>query len=130
MSIRTWTLENFDKGQYMSWFVTTQAAKLIQVKLYDADGNVYFYEHKQSTSINPPLAMGAEMIKATPVYLDIEVVNQTEDILAWFNNSSIQSATSTKKIGNSFILCGEDTPGGDEDYNDVCVDITVWNTAG
>ena len=53
----------------MSWFVTTQAANRITVKLFD-DTKVYFVASKKSVDINPPLALGAPDIehKISPTY--------------------------------------------------------------
>lgn len=129
MAKKTWTLENFGKGQYMSWFVSTQSAVKFNVRLYDEEGNVYFKGTRQSTSIEPPLAQSAAHIKAEPVYLEIEAVGKPE-LFVWFNNSLITSATTGKRVGNSFILAAEDTKGGDEDYNDIYAALTVWNKEG
>lgn len=129
MSKRTLTIEGFHKGQFISWFMTTQAANKITVKLYD-DSKVYVDQSKQSTSIVPPLAEGHSFLEGNNLKLDITAEPNSSDILAWFNNMNISSATTAKTVGNFFVLAGEDQPGGDEDYNDICISITGWNKKG
>lgn len=129
MAKKTLTLEGFKKGQFMSWIVTSQAANMIKVKLSDETGHIYFDKSKASTFIEPPIAQGSDFIYGNQVKLELESVN-SEVLNAWFNNSMILSATSGNSVGKCFVLAGEDQKGGDEDYNDVYVNITAWNSRG
>ncbi|MBR1693706.1 MAG: hypothetical protein IJ711_13185 [Lachnospiraceae bacterium] len=127
MAKKTLILDGFKKGQYMSWFITTQAGNKIKVKLYDEAGNVYLEGSKQSTNIDPPLGQGSAFIKAEKVKIDIESVNANK-LETWHNTSYISSATTGKQVGISFLLAGEDYD--DEDYNDVYISICAWDKAG
>lgn len=118
-------LEGFNKGQYVSWFVTTQAANTIKVKMYDSK-KVYFDKQKSSMSIEPPLAQGSAFLEGDNAVVEIESV-QAKDLKTWHNMMQISSATDASQVGSCFVLAGEDQ--NDEDYNDVYVNITAWNKA-
>lgn len=126
MSKKTYYLEGFNKGQFISWFVTTQSAGNYKVKLYDSK-KTYFEDSKNTTDISEPLAMSAAELVGDDLKLEISV-NDSDDISAWFNNTSILSATTAIKAGQFFTLSGED--GYDEDYNDICVSLVAWNKKG
>lgn len=128
MASRTLYLEGFQKGQFLSWFITTQAANKITVRLYD-DKKEYFNKSKQSTNIAPPLSEGYSMIAGDNLKIDI-LAEPAEKVEAWFNNMKITSATSGKTVGEYFVLAGEDQINGDEDYNDICISLTAWNKNG
>lgn len=119
-------LVGFKKDQYVSWFVTSQAANTIKVKMYDETGTTYFDKQKSSTSINPPLAQGNDFLKGNDVVIEIESV-QAKELKYWHNMMQIVSPNSGKQVGSCFVLAGEDYT--DEDYNDVYVNITAWNQA-
>ncbi len=126
MAKKTFTLEGFEVGQYMSWFVTSQAANHIRVKLYDSTGTVYFEGRKSSVYIEPPIAQGSRTITGPGVKLEVES-EEAEVLETWINNMQISSASNGKRVGNCFVLAGEDQ--NDEDYNDIYVNITAWNKA-
>lgn len=128
IATKTLRLEGFLQGQFMSWFMTTQAANKISVRLYDSKKE-YVSASKQSTSITPPLSVGSGDIAGNNLTLEIKAEN-AEKLEAWFNNMKICSASSGIAVGNFFVLAGEDQVGGDEDYNDICISITAWNTKG
>ena len=123
-SSKTFNLDRISKGQYMSWFITTQAANRITVKLYD-DKKVYFEASKQSIDINPPLAQGADFVAGTGLRLQITSSGSNE-LQTWHNMSDI-SSSSGDCVGEVFTLSGEDYT--DDDYNDVYVSISAWDKA-
>lgn len=117
-------LDRIKKGQYMSWFVTTQAANKITVKLLD-DHKVYFEASKKSVDIAPPLAQGAAFVENDHLRIQISSSGNKE-VKTWHNMSDISSVNGTC-VGEAFILSGEDYT--DEDYNDVYVSISAWDKA-
>lgn len=125
---RNFVLEGIHKGQFISWFVTTQAANKFTVRLYD-EKKTYFCKSKKSTSIDPPLAQGSATMEGDTLRLEI-TVEGSDTLEAWFSNQKILSATTAETVGEHFILSAEDQKKGDEDYNDVCIDITAWNSRG
>lgn len=125
MAGRTIILENFKRGQYMSWFVTSQTARTIIVKLYD-EKKEYFLGEKKSSKMEPPIAQGNAYIEGEKLELYVEAVD-SEQLQIWFNNMEIRSNDMNKRVGNCFVLAGEDYI--DNDYNDICVNITAWNSA-
>lgn len=121
---KTFNLDRIRKGQYVSWFVTTQAANKITVKMYD-DRKVYFEASKTSISIEPPLAQGASIVEGDGLKLQISSSGNYE-LQAWHNMSDISSA-SGDCVGEVFTLAGEDYT--DSDYNDVYVSLSAWDKA-
>lgn len=126
MAKRTLKLQHFEKGNFISWFATTQAANKIVVKLYDSS-KVYFEASKQSTNINPPLNQGYATMEGNNLCLDIDVpAAQKLDI--WISNNSILSASVGDTVGQCFTICGEDQ--SDDDYNDIQVSVIGWKKKG
>lgn len=121
---KTFHLDSITKGQYVSWFITTQAASLITVKLYD-DKKVYFEESKHSINIEPPLAQGAAFVEGDNLKLLISS-SSTYELKTWHKMSDISSSRG-QCVGEIFTLAGEDYI--DEDYNDVYVSLSAWKKA-
>ena len=121
---KTIYLDRIKKGQFMSWFITTQAANRIHVKLYD-DNHVYVNDSKQSRNIEPPLSQGSAFVYGYNLKMDISLDCNTE-IKTWLNMSDISSVEG-KCVGESFSLAGEDQT--DDDYNDIYVSISAWDKA-
>ena len=128
MAERKLSLEGFQKGQFFSWFITTQAANKITVTLRD-EAKTYVSASKQSTKIDPPLSSGSAIMAGNNLEVNIKA-EPSEKVEAWFNNMKICSATSGKSVGSFFVLAGEDQIGGDEDYNDICISVVAWNKKG
>lgn len=125
MSVKkTFHLGEIQQGMYMSWFITTQTASLITVRLYD-DDHEYVVASKQSTNIEPPLAQDAGYVKGKNLKIEIES-NGVDEIRSWHNMSNI-SSESGDCVGKIFVLACEDYI--DSDYNDVYVSISAWNKA-
>ena len=113
----------FDKGEYLSWFVTTQASYEVTITLKD-DGKTYFTGKKKSTNIAPPLAIGNDVYTGNNLRLEISIP-ESDDIKTLPTMSAI--ITNTGKIcGHNFICCGEDW--NDADYNDFYVNIVGWQS--
>jgi len=127
MATKTLQLEGFKKGHFISWFITSQAANKITIKLYD-EKTTYVNKSKQSIYIDPPIAEGHATLLGENLKLEITAEPNSSEILTWFNNMNISSATTGKSVGEYFVLAGEDQKGGDEDYNDICVSIVGWYT--
>ncbi len=124
MTQKNYNVEVVKKGQYMSWFVTTQAANKITVKLFD-EKKVYFEASKQSVNINPALAQGDSFVEGE--HLELLIISSgSKEIKISPNSSEILSSVG-KKVGEVFTLAAED--GDDEDFNDVFVVLSAWNNA-
>lgn len=114
-------LEAFNKGEYLSWFVTTQAAYNITVTLQD-DKKTYFSNSKDTVAIEPPLAVGTHPYIGSNLYIEISIP-QFKDIKAIPAMSQIITNTG-KVVGQSFTCCGEDWVDGD--YNDFYISVVGW----
>ena len=121
---KTFNVGAITKGMYMSWFITSQAANRITVKLFD-DKKVYFEASKQSIDIDPPLAQGAAFVDGDN--LKIQITSSGHDELQTWHNMSDISSASGDTVGKVFTLSGEDYI--DNDYNDVYVSLSAWNKA-
>ncbi|MDQ7029714.1 MAG: hypothetical protein Q9O62_08035 [Ardenticatenia bacterium] len=126
MAEKTYHLDAFPKGYYMSWFVTTQAAFEVKVKLFDETKKVYFDGSRQSTEIKPPLAQGADFIKGDKLTLVI-TEPQSERIDSSINTYAITTNDGTI-VGYGYNICVEDQT--DKDYNDVCISLVAWKHKG
>ena len=109
----------------MSWFVTTQAAFAVTVTLADTSG-VYFANTRQSTEINPPLALGASTINGSSLQLTVDIP-ESDNILNSINSYNITRADGSI-VGFGFNISIEDS--SDMDFNDVNISLVAWVTKG
>lgn len=116
---------NIEKGYYISWFVTTQAANLVTVTLADS-AKTYFSESKQSTEIAPALASGEAIVDGDNLTLSIEVAD-AEALLGNPHSNDILT-DSGNLAGKEYTLCLEDYT--DNDYNDIAISIIGWKSKG
>lgn len=116
-------LDAFDKGEYLSWFVTTQAAFDVTVELRD-DSKVYFRNNKDTLDIAPPLAVGSGVYTGNNLRVEISIP-ESDDIKTLPTMSAIITNTG-KIVGHNFICCGEDW--NDADYNDFYINIVGWKS--
>lgn len=116
-------LDAFDKGEYLSWFVTTQAAFDVTVELKD-DSKSYFRNHKGTLDIAPPLAVGSDVYTGNNLRVEISIP-ESDDIKTLPTMTAIITNTG-KIVGHNFICCGEDW--NDADYNDFYINIVGWKS--
>lgn len=116
-------LGEFEKGEYLSWFATTQAANEVTVTLKDSK-KTYFSAKKESINIAPPLAVGNADYVGSNLVLEISIP-QSDEIRPIPSMSTIISDTG-KVLGHSFTCCGEDWT--DNDYNDFYINIVGWKS--
>ncbi len=125
MASRTFNISSFPKDYFMSWFVTTQAAYLVNAKLFD-NSKTYFQNSKQSTNINPPLAQGAETIQGNNIQIIIDEP-QSSNLSASINAYNITN-DSGSVVGYGYNISIEDQ--SDNDFNDVCISLVAWRNKG
>lgn len=125
MASKTFNIDSFPIGYYMSWFVTTQAAFKIDVKLFDSS-KTYFDASKQSTDIEPPLAQGAGFISGNNLQMSV-VDTQSSKLDGSINTYNITTNTGTI-VGYGYSICIEDQ--NDQDYNDVAISLVAWKNKG
>jgi hypothetical protein len=125
MTSKTFYIDSFPQGYFMSWCVTTQAAFLVKAKLFDSS-TVYFENSKQSTNIQPPLAIDAAIIKGTDVQLTIDEPESSK-LDASINTYNITTDDGSI-VGYGYNICIEDQ--NDMDYNDVCISLVAWKIRG
>ena len=115
----------FPKNYYMSWFVTTQTAAHVRVKLADSK-KTYFSKSRQSTKIDPPLAIGADFVSGDNLTVTITIDN-AQHILGTPHLNDILTDEGIS-VGKEFTMCIEDWT--DKDYNDVAISIIGWKGVG
>ncbi|MEA3427854.1 MAG: hypothetical protein U9Q84_01260 [Thermodesulfobacteriota bacterium] len=125
MATKTYHIDSFPTGYYMSWFVTTQAAFLVTAKLFD-DSKVYFDKPKESRDISPPLAQGTDTILGKNLKLIIDEP-QSSRIDSSINTYNITTNDGTI-VGYGYNICIEDQT--DKDYNDVSISLVAWKSKG
>lgn len=125
MAQKTFNIDSFPQGYFMSWFVTTQAAFAITASLSDSSGT-YFSGTKTSININPPLAQGAANVGGTNLALNINIP-QSAEILNSINSYNITNPSGSI-VGYGYNICIED--GTDNDFNDVNIALVAWKSKG
>lgn len=116
-------LKSFEKGEYLSWFVTTQAAYEVTVTLKD-DKKTYFSKKKKGLSITPPLAVGSEEYIGENLVLEVSIP-QSQEIRTMPSTNTIVTDTG-KVVAHSFTCCGEDWI--DNDFNDFYINLVGWKS--
>lgn len=117
-------LDSFETGEYLSWFVTTQAAYNVHVLLKDDSNPAYIDNSKSTTNIEPPLAVGTRRYTGKNLVLEISIP-QSDDIKVIPSMSTIIT-DSGKIVGHSFTCCGEDWVDGD--FNDFYINLVGWKS--
>lgn len=125
MASKTFNIDSFPQGYFMSWCVTTQAAFRANAKLFDSS-TIYFNGSKQSTDILPPLAINAATIAGKNVKLTIEVP-ESSNLDTSINTYSI-TTNDGSIVGYGYNISIEDS--NDKDYNDVCISLVAWKNKG
>jgi len=125
MAQKTFTIDSFPQGYYMSWFVTTQAAYSVTATLSDSSQQ-YFSNTKTSTNIQPPLAQGASLIQGSNLKLLVNIP-QSSSLDSSINTYAITTDTGAI-VGYGYNICIEDS--GDKDYNDVAISLVAWRNKG
>lgn len=116
-------LNRFEKGEYLSWFVTTQAAYEVTVTLKD-DRKTYFSKKKKSLSITPPLAVGSDEYIGDNLVLEV-FIPESKEIRALPTTNTITADTG-KVVAHTFTCCGEDWI--DNDFNDFYINLVGWKS--
>lgn len=125
MASKTFNIDSFPQGYFMSWCITTQAAFRVNAKLFD-NSTVYFNASKQSTDIQPPLAIGAAPIAGSNVKLTIDEP-QSSKLDASINTYNITTDNGSI-VGYGYNISIEDE--SDKDYNDACISLVAWKNKG
>lgn len=120
-------LEQFPKGYFLAWSVSTQCWNTVKVKL-QVGKTVYFSESKRNHKT------GLQMISQSSRDHDCD---GTPILTITVNEATVlrQSVTSgaindqrARKVGYVYDFCIEDSK--DDDYNDVYINIVGWAKKG
>lgn len=123
----TFELEQFPKGYFLAWSVSTQCQNTVNVTLKVGD-TVYFSANKGNRSTNLQMISQANRThdcNGTPV-LTI-TVNESKTLKQSITSGAINDQRA-RKVGYVYDFCIEDA--GDDDYNDVYVNIVGWAKKG
>ena len=123
----TFELEQFPKGYFLSWTVTTQCWNTVTVSL-KVGNTEYFSKSKSGHSTD--LQMIAQSNRThdqngTPI-LTI-TVNEATALKQSITSGAINDQRA-RKVGYVYDFCIEDST--DDDYNDVYVNIVGWAKKG
>lgn len=116
----------FNKGQFMFWSWTTQAANNVCVTLKDSSTAYINNVCRQSTNPLPTPPSGAQTIGGSNLNLTVNVPN-AKTLIPSISSGNIMDAGGNV-IGEYFNVAIED--GSDGDFNDVWISLVAWNTAG
>ena len=123
----TFELEQFPKGYFLAWSVSTQCQNTVNVTLKVGD-TVYFSANKGNRSTNLQMISQANRThdcNGTPM-LTI-TVNEAKTLKQSITSGAINDQRA-RKVGYVYDFCIEDA--GDDDYNDVYVNIVGWAKKG
>lgn len=129
MGKTTITLNEVGQGSAMNWSICTRASRDVRVTMTDRAGNVYFdYRKKEMPRYYDyyPLGEGAAECRADG--LSICIGNDETSPTPVAHKSSV--ALHDQKgsiIGHNYTINVEDWT--DDDCNDICINLTVWNHA-
>lgn len=123
----TYELEQFPKGYFLAWNVSTQCANTVNVSL-KVGNTEYFSANKTDSNAKLQLIGQGSRVHdcdGTPV-LTI-TINESSEIKSSFTSGAINDQRA-RKIGYVYDFCLED--GIDDDYNDVYINIVGWAKKG
>ena len=123
----TFELEQFPKGYFLAWSVSTQCANTVTVTL-KVGNTVYFSGNKTNHSTGLQLINQSNRThdcNGTPI-LTI-TVNESSQLKQSVTSGAINDQRA-RKVGYVYDFCIEDST--DDDYNDVYVNIVGWAKKG
>lgn len=123
----TFELEQFPKGYFLAWSVSTQCANTVTVTL-KVGNTVYFSGSKTNHSTGLQLInqnSRTHDCNGTPI-LTI-TVNESSQLKQSVTSGAINDQRA-RKVGYVYDFCIEDST--DDDYNDVYVNIVGWAKKG
>ncbi|MBD5111497.1 MAG: hypothetical protein HDT42_03045 [Ruminococcaceae bacterium] len=123
----TFELEQFPKGYFLAWSVSTQCANTVTVTL-KVGNTVYFSGSKTNHSTGLQLISQSNRThdcNGTPI-LTI-TVNESSQLKQSVTSGAINDQRA-RKVGYVYDFCIEDST--DDDYNDVYVNIVGWAKKG
>lgn len=120
-------LEQFQSGYFLAWEVLTQCAYTVQVTL-TANGKNYLTASKTNGSTGLQLISqnSADYNSNGPLVLTI-TVNESSGLKQSMTSGAVTDQKA-RKVGYSYSICIEDS--GDDDFNDVYVNIVGWAKKG
>lgn len=123
----TFELEQFPKGYFLSWTVSTQCWNSVTVSL--KVGNVeYFCKSKNSHSTDlQVVAQGNRTHDQNSTPILTVTVNEATTLKQSITSGAINDQRA-RKVGYVYDFCIEDST--DNDYNDVYVNIVGWMKKG
>ncbi len=90
----------------------------------------YVNASQQSTAISPPLSSGYATIAGSNLCFIITNLSSENNPSTTQNNYSVVTPNNII-VGQGFNLCLDDQPvGGDNDYNDLYINLIAWNHQG
>ena len=110
-------------GYFMCWNFTTQAANRARVKLYD-EKTVYLNQERQSRNPQPVISGSADIL-GSQLRIEFDVPASKE---LKIRMDSWDLTKGSQLIARSIVILVEDQ--GDDDYNDIVVNITSWAAKG
>lgn len=126
MTQSTIPLAEIPQNWYMTWYMSTQAANKIIVTLKD---NVTTYVDKKSRQ-SPTfgvLAEGFQQVGGTDLKIVVDIPKST-GIKTQSNITTVTHPETGDPIAVGYTISYEDAT--DMDFNDLCVSIMSWKTAG
>ena len=127
MDFLSFELEQFPKGYFLAWTVTTQCRYKVSVTL-KVGNTVYFQAEKRDADTNLQILSQDSRIhdcEGTPV-LTIKV-NESTKLKQSLTSGAINDLRA-RKVGYDYDFCIEDSE--DDDFNDVYVNIVGWAKKG
>lgn len=119
-------LDQFNKGYFMAWTITTQTSVAARVEL-KAGGRTYFNVSHNADHAFHMLGQGHDTFGGEG-NLILSITCATGCELKQSLTSGAITDAKAKKVGYVYSFCVED--GTDDDYNDVYVNIVAWNKEG
>lgn len=127
MASLTFELEQFPKGYYLAWNISTQCYYTVEVSL-KAGNKEYFHVSKTNRNMDLQLIGQSSAVhdrSETPI---LTITVKESSGLKQSHTSGAITDQRARKVGYVYDFCIEDSD--DEDYNDVYVNIVGWAKKG
>lgn len=123
----TFELDQFPKGYFLAWNVSTQCWNSVDVTL-KVGNTVYFSGSKDNRSTGlQMIAQGDRMHDCDGTPILTITVNEASTLKQSVTSGAINDQRA-RKVGYVYDFCIEDST--DDDYNDVYVNIVGWVKKG
>lgn len=124
---KTYLIPNFEPGMYMLYFITSQTAADVYVTIEDESGKQYAQFHSDGNT-DPTNYPSQGFVKLAGGKISVSITDSSGTDKAAIKSYTLENPDNDVAVGYGWACATEDST--DNDFNDVWISLTAWNSKG